>query len=192
MRHTLTRKSHKPLQYILLAVAILLLATGLYILLMVKATSLVVPGMAPSYVAAPEQIGDHTIIIPEIGVNVNIASGDQSMLKNGAWHRFPERGDPEKGGNFIVSGHRFIMGWTPTKTKQQSYFYNLDKLEVDDTILIDWNKTRYTYKITKKYTVKPQQVEIEAPSDEAKLTLYTCTLNGSNDGRVVFEAIKQN
>jgi len=167
------------------------MAGGIYILLMVKATSLVVPGLAPSYVAAPERIGDRQVIIPKIGVNVAIAAGDQSVLKTGAWHRFPERGDPVKGGNFIVSGHRFIMGWTPAKTKQFSFFYNIDQMEVGDEVLIDWNKTRYTYKITKIHTVKPNQTEIEAPSDDAKLILYTCNLNGSNDGRVVIEAIKQ-
>lgn len=191
MRFAANKKPAKRWNYLLLAVAVLLLMGGIYILLMLKATSLVVPGMAPVKIEAPEQIGDHQIIIPEIGVNVGIASGDQSVLKTGAWHRFPERGDPEKGGNFIVSGHRFIMGWSPQRTKEQSYFYNLDKLDVDDTVLIDWNKTRHTYKITKKYTVKPNQIEIESPSTEAKLTLYTCTLNGSNDGRIVFEAVKQ-
>lgn len=190
MRFAVNKRRHKHWNYVLLVVAVLLMAGGIYILLMVKATSLVVPGLEATKIEAPEQIGDSQIIIPEIGVNVAIASGNQTVLKTGAWHRFPERGDPVKGGNFIVSGHRFIMGWTPQRTKEQSYFYNLDKLDVDDTVLIDWNKTRYTYKITKKYTVKPNQIEIEAPSDEAKLTLYTCTLNGSNDGRVVFEAVK--
>lgn len=50
------------------------------------------------------------------------------------------------------------------------------------------NGRRYQYEITKKYEVKPTQIEIEASSNEAKLTLYTCTLQGENDGREVFEA----
>lgn len=191
MRYVANKKRRQWPRYVALAVSVLLLASGIYILLMIKATSLVVPGMQASYVAPPEEIKDRQVIIPKIGVNNEIKSGNQSVLKTGAWHRFPERGDPEKGGNFIVSAHRFVMGWTPTKTKQQSFFYNIDKLAVGDEILIDWNKTRHTYRITNIDTVKPNQTEIEAPSDEAKLTLYTCTLNGSNDGRVVLTAIKQ-
>lgn len=157
---------------------------------MAKAPTILVPDLKPVATEAPEEVKDKQIIIPKIGVNVEIKEGNQSVLKTGAWHRFPERGDPENGGNFIVSGHRFVMGYTPKRTKQQSFFYNIDKLIVGDTILIDWHAKRYDYKITKIYTVKPNQVEIEAPSDDPKLTLYTCTLNGSNDGRVVLEAIK--
>lgn len=169
-----------------MSVAMLLI--GIYLLTMSQAPTLIVPSLKPTVIEAPEEIKDKQVIIPKIGVNVEIKEGNQSVLKTGAWHRFPERGDPVKGGNFIVSGHRFVMGYTPKATKEQSFFYNIDKLAEGDAILIDWQKQRYTYKITKIYSVKPNQVEIENPSDEAKLTLYTCTLNGSNDGRVVIEA----
>lgn len=178
-------------RYASITLAIILLVGGLYLLVMSQKPTLLVPDLRPTVIEAPEEVKDKQVIIPKIGVNVEIKEGDQSVLKTGAWHRFPERGDPEKGGNFIVSGHRFVMGYTPKATKEQSFFYNIDKLAIGDTILIDWQKQRYTYKITKVYSVKPNQVEIENPSKEAKLTLYTCTLNGSNDGRVVLEAVKQ-
>lgn len=178
------------LRYGSVLLAIILLVVGVYLLIMSQKPTLLVPDLKPTVIEAPEEIKDKQVIIPKIGVNVEIKEGDQSVLKTGAWHRFPERGDPEKGGNFIVSGHRFVMGYTPKRTKEMSFFYNIDKLAVGDTILIDWQKTRYEYKITKIHTVKPNQVEIENPSDEAKLTLYTCTLNGSNDGRVVLVATK--
>lgn len=135
----------------------------------------------------PEEIADKRIIIPKIAVKVDIFEGDQSVLDKGAWHRVPQNGNPDKGGNFVVSAHRFVMGRTPGQTKNNSPFYNIDKLKVDDSIFIDWQQKRREYKITKIYDVKPNQVEIEAPSDKAKLTLYTCTLGGSADGRVVIE-----
>ena len=67
-------------------------------------------------------------------------------------------------------------------------FYHIDKLAVGDKIVIDYIGTRYGYEIEKIFTVKPTQVEIEAPSTDAKLTLYTCELDGSDAGRVVVVA----
>ena len=49
----------------------------------------------------------------------------------------------------------------------------------------------YTYTVTKKYNVKPNATEIEAPSETSKLTLYSCSLGGSADGRIVIEATTQ-
>ncbi len=54
-----------------------------------------------------------------------------------------------------------------------------------DDITVYWDKKDYRYKITEVKTVKPNETSIEAPSKEPKLTIYTCTLGGSADGRVV-------
>ncbi len=66
--------------------------------------------------------------------------------------------------------------------------YDLDKMKLGDKIIVDWHKKRYAYKVTKIYSVKPNAVEIEERSDYRKMTLYTCTLAGSTDGRIVIEA----
>lgn len=182
------KRPNKWLYRVLLVAAVSLMAAGVYLLVLSQRPTLLAPDLKPVAIAAPSQIKNSQLIIPKIGVNIEYEAGDQAVLKTGAWHRFPERGDPVKGGNFVLAGHRFVMGLTPKRTQQQSFLYNIDKLVVGDTILIDWQANRYTYKITKIYTVKPNQIEIENQSDEAKLTLYTCTLNGSNDGRVVIEA----
>lgn len=167
-----------------------LLLLGAYLLLMAKAPTVLVAGLKPTVIEAPQEVKDKQLIIPKIGVNIGFNEGSQAVLHDGAWHRFPERGDPQKGGNFILAAHRFVMGYTPKRTKEMSFLYNIDKLDVGDAILIDWQGQRYNYKISKIETVKPTQTEIEAASDDAKLTLYTCTLNGSNDGRIVIEAVK--
>lgn len=131
-----------------------------------------------------EPEGDR-VIIPKIGVNVPINTGGAEALNDGAWHRFPERGDPVKGGNFILSAHRFEIGLTPGETARKSPFYHIEKMNVGDQVIVDFHKKRYAYEITQMKEVKPNQVEIEAPSDEAKMTLYTCTLKGETDGREV-------
>ena len=56
---------------------------------------------------------------------------------------------------------------------------------------MDFQGKRYGYEIIEEKSVKPTQVEIEAPvpeGEDAKLTLYTCTLKGESDGREVFIA----
>ncbi len=137
-------------------------------------------------------IGQDMLYIPKISVSVPFSTGGEEVMEAGAWHRFPERGDPETGGNFIVSAHRFVMKWTPGATMNSSPFYNVGKLNEGDEILVDYKGKRYKYQISKKYSVKPDAVNIEDPVQnraiDHKLTLYSCTLQGSGDGRDVFEA----
>jgi sortase A len=127
------------------------------------------------------------VIIPQLGIQEGIYEGGPEVLENGTWHRYPERGKPGVG-NFILSGHRFVMGNTPGETLRKSPFYNLGKIKVGDPLYVDWRGRRFSYKVTKTYQVKPNEVSIEAPSKKHKLTLYTCTLSGSADGRLVIEA----
>ncbi len=190
-------KRHKPYSLrrkILLGLSLLAAATGLYLLLLVTSPGL--PGFDLSKYEpidiATVPIGDRQLIIPKIGVNIQFLEGNASTLEKAAWHRFPERGNPEVGGNFIVSAHRFRLGLTPEGTRARSPFYNINKLEAGDKIYADYNGKRHEYVITKKYAVKPHQTEIEAPSDSPKLTLYSCTLKGSHDGREVIEAVPSN
>jgi sortase A len=127
---------------------------------------------------------ENRLYIPKL--KLNVPYGDtEDALNSGAWHRYPERGDPEKGGNFILAGHRFEMGWTYQEISKKSPFYHIDQLQVGDAIFIDFGGKRYQYAIEDRLRVKPTQVEIEAPSDNPKLTLYTCTLGGEMDGREV-------
>lgn len=129
------------------------------------------------------------IQIAKIGLEVPFYSrGGAELLDKGAWHRFPDRGDPIRGGNFILSAHRFSLGLTPQGTVEKSPFYNLHKLDPGDNLRIYFSGKWYDYTVRRMYSVKPSAVEIEAPSETAKLTLYTCSLSGAADGRLVVEA----
>ncbi|HRJ06147.1 MAG TPA: class E sortase [Candidatus Saccharibacteria bacterium] len=135
--------------------------------------------------------GDSNMLyIERLGLKLPIVEGvDSSILLKGVWHRRPENGNPERGGNFVLSAHRFNMGLTPAGTVKQSPFYHLDKLAANDRIAVDYNGERYYYKVERKYTVPADATSIEGPSNEAKMTLYSCTLRGSADGREVVEAL---
>ncbi|HEX6416602.1 MAG TPA: sortase [Candidatus Saccharimonadales bacterium] len=172
-------------------IALALLAAGGYILLlaMTPKLSIFYPSqpMDVSALEAPKPT-DNRIIIPSINVNIPYGDDGEAALDRGAWWRHPDRGNPEKGGNFIIAAHRFSIQPTPQATVEKSPFYHLDKVKEGDPIIVDFNGKRYGYKVSKQYTVAPNQTEIEAESEEPKLTLYSCELGGADAGRVVFEA----
>ncbi len=170
-------------------VAVILLSLGLYLLLLLFSPKIDLVNRTPDVQAQSTKAdGENSIIIPKIGVNIEYKTGDESVLDDYAWHRYPERGNPEIGGNFIISAHRFKVGFSPGETRRRSPFYNIEQLQVGDKVYTRFNKKMYEYKISKRYDVKPDAIEIEAPSDTPKLTIYSCTLGGSADGRVVIEA----
>lgn len=168
------------------------LTGGCYILSLVLAPTVSLSTIKPIKAAAlpAAKTNDNRVIIPKIGVNIPYGSDGVKSLDKGAWWRYPARGNPLDGGNFIIAAHRFSVQPTPGATVIKSPFYHIDKLKSADQILIDYNGKRYGYSIEKIFTVKPNQTEIEAPvsRNESRLTLYSCELGGSNDGRVVLYA----
>lgn len=181
------KRGGKKAALLSLVLAIAMFTGGVYLLLLTFAPALNVPGLqTPTTTATSNDV--NRIIIEKINVDIPFHTGGAEALEKGAWHRFPERGDPEMGGNFILSAHRFQLGVTPQQTRAKSPFYNLDKLEIGDTLTVTFNKKDYTYKVTEKYDVERTAVEIEAPSEAHKLTLYSCSLKGEKDGRIVLEA----
>lgn len=135
-----------------------------------------------------DKITENRLYIPKIDINLPYAPGDETVMENGAWWRQPQNGNPESGGNFVLSAHRFIMGLTPQQTQRKSPFYNIDKMQVNDEFIVDYEGKRYTYVIREISKVKPDAIEIEKRTEEPRLTLYSCTLGGAADGREVFIA----
>lgn len=135
-----------------------------------------------------DKITENRLYIPKIDINLPYATGDETVMETGAWWRSPSSGNPKDGGNFVLSAHRFIMSWNPSETAKRSPFYNIDKLGKGDTITIDYEGKRYTYTIDENYSVPPTAVEIEARTEDNRLTLYSCGLGGSDDKREVIVA----
>lgn len=180
-------------------IILLLVAAGLYLLWLVASPWLSGQSINPTsnattqrMAATAQTIGENRLYIPKINVSVPYARGDANVLENGAWWRAPESGNPKDGGNFVLAAHRFVMGWTPQQTERKSPFFNIDQLRLKDKLYVDYEGTRYTYLITRIHEVAPTATEIEAPTPgKNQLTLYSCTLGGSNDGRAVIVATLQ-
>ena len=179
-------------RYGLTSLAIVLLGSGIYILVLVLTPQVSKPTVNKTWNSpvpqSKQELTEDRIYIPKLKLNLTYKAGDAKVLRDNIWHRFPERGDPEKGGNFILAGHRFEIGLTPGETKRRSPFYHIDALLQGDKIYADFGGHRYLYKVADRFKVKPTQTEIEASSIDPKMTLYTCTFQGSADGREVIIA----
>lgn len=114
----------------------------------------------------------NSLTIPAMLLDTPILEGPvkdtYKILDHGIW-RLPFTSTPDKGGNTVIVGHRF------TYTNPQGIFYYLNKIRVGDEVGVVWNNISYLYKVSSVSTVPPTQVDVQAPSADARLTLYTCT-----------------
>ncbi len=122
------------------------------------------------------------LVIPQIGVDAEILEGSSaSVLNRGLWRR-PRTGTPVKGGNTVITGHRFLY------TNGPNTFYALDKMRIGDRFLIFWNGEEYDYEVEDIRTVTPDRVEIERNTKDDIVTLYTCTPLWTSKNRLVVRA----
>lgn len=182
------RRQKRPLYFLALAFAAICMMSGIYLIVLTVSPAIPIKNAISLDTTDDAQDTRDRIQIEKISVEVPIYTGGAEVLEKGVWHRYPDRGDPEKGGNFILSAHRFRMAGNPVLTHERSPFYNLDKVMVGDKVRIFFQGEWYGYVVSRTYSVKPNEISIEDPTSEAKLTLYSCTLSGSSDGRIVVEA----
>lgn len=121
---------------------------------------------------APDTTISNRIIIPRMQLDTPILEAPTSdsftVLKAGVWH-LPFSTDPTEGGNMVVAAHRFSY------TGPRGLFYFLDKLQTGDEIGVQWQGTLYRYKVVSSRTVAPTEVSVQQPTNDTRLTLYTCT-----------------
>lgn len=132
---------------------------------------------------ANSQPAGNTLFIPKIGVSEAVQEGGAEKLQNGVLRR-SHTSTPDDGGNTVIVGHRFMYDVRGT-------FYHLDKLEQGDEIFVHWNEKKYRYTVTDTFVVTPEQVEVEADTEDDRLTLYTCTPLWSAKNRLVVQASLQ-
>lgn len=120
---------------------------------------------------------ENRLAISKIGINTKIGEATidnyESALKQGVW-RVSDFGAPSDNSMpTILAAHRYgYLAWSNLFRRENS-FYNLPKLNVGDTVEIDWRQRRYIYEIY----AEGQGPEITDYT--ADLILYTCVdLNG--------------
>lgn len=123
-----------------------------------------------------------TIIIPRLGLYETIHEGpDESTLNQGIWRR-PQTSTPDKRSNTVFAAHRHTISGPGA-------FYHLDKIQLGDNIYVYWQSKRYHYIVRKIFVVPPTQIEVESPTRDNRLTLYTCTPLWSFKDRLVVQAV---
>ncbi|CAN5691390.1 hypothetical protein BH24ACT18_BH24ACT18_21650 [soil metagenome] len=96
----------------------------------------------------------------------------------------------QDGANVYIAGHR--VGYPGTKSNL--VFWDLDKLEKGDEILLtDAEGKRYTYQVFDKFVVDPSAVRVLRPMPgKSVVSLQTCTLPDYSRRLVVQGELKEN
>ena len=120
------------------------------------------------------------LVIPKIGVDIEILSSDNEAwaLNLGAWH-MDRTGTPDSG-NMVISAHRFRY-----RPPSQKTFYLLDKVVIGDNFIIYWHEQEYDYVVTDTKIVASDDTSILNQTDENQVTLFTCTPLFSTEKRLV-------
>jgi sortase A len=107
------------------------------------------------------------IEMPRIGVDKIVVAGvDKNDLKKGPGH-YPETPLPGQLGNSAIAGHRTTFGQP---------FFDVDKLDNGDEIILTTLTGRYVYRVTGQQIVAPSDYQVIATTDptRATLTLTSC------------------
>ena len=126
-------------------------------------------------------VSPNRLIITKIGVNAPIVESQSAKygLSKGVWH-LPESSTPDKGGNTVITGHRFK--YLPPHNMT---FYLFHKLEVGDLVSVIWHEKDYLYRIREIKIVDKTDLSILKPTSEPILTLFTCHPIYSTENRLV-------
>ena len=139
------------------------------------------------------------LIIPKIAVDVpsvytdtmgstsaeTAAKQDLALQKGVAWFGIPGADShPGQLGNTVLSGHSSNDWLAPGDYK--FVFARLDQLAKGDVIYLNYQGTRYTYTVTAKKVINPNDISaLYRGDDKPILTLLTCTPVGTALNRLL-------
>ncbi len=134
-----------------------------------------------------------TITIPKINLTAPVVYDEESYdedkvqlaLRRGVVH-YGTTAVPGQAGNIVMIGHSSGQLWAPGDYK--FVFTLLDKVGVNDRIFVDYEGTRYIYRVTSTTVVQPTDISVIQPTQKPQLTLITCTPVGTNKQRLVVQA----
>ena len=128
--------------------------------------------------AAAKRADGSRLVIGNIGVDVGVFDGDSARaLKRGVYHH-AGTADPGDSGNVVLAGHR-----------NRRQFLLLHQVKTGDTITVSWRGENHDYRVSKKFTVSPDDTWIMAQTGPDRLTLYTCLPRSAGNKRSVVVAL---
>ena len=115
--------------------------------------------------------------IPELNIKAPVLDGvGNDTLRQAAGH-FENTGDVGKG-NYCIAGHSSVI--------YKEFFNNLKNVQKGMEIyLYDKSKNRYTYVVTDSFIVNPDGTWILNDFEDVRVTIVTCTDDGTQRQVVV-------
>ena len=120
--------------------------------------------------------------IPKIELETYVLSEYSVQALNVSVTKF-YGGEPNKIGNFCISGHNFVA---------KNMFHDLKKLEIGDELLLtDLQNNQVKYVIYDIFNVDPDDTDClsQKTNGRIEVTLITCTTDSSK--RIIVKAAKQ-
>lgn len=105
--------------------------------------------------------------IDKIDLSVTIAEGTDNKSITLSVGHFPQTAMAGEKGNFAVVGHRSY--------RYGAYFNRLDEVEAGDIIRVKTVDGQFEYEVDEIFVVEPEEVWVLDSTDEATITLVTCT-----------------
>ena len=121
------------------------------------------------------------IEIPSINLSQALVEGISDNVLQYFLGHFPDSAAPGQVGNFAIAGHR-VSDYTDA-------FINLYKVTAGDKIIVKTHDKKYTYVIEENYIVNPDKVEVLDATENATITLITCTVGSKQ--RVIVKGTLQ-
>lgn len=123
-----------------------------------QAASVSTPGRAP---ISPDQMLTR-VIVPKINLDAIVVEGaSRKDLSDGPGH-MKQTAMPGEVGNAVITGHR------------DTFFRHIYELVKGDQIQIRRNGRVFTYQVTGKRIVMPEDLSVIKPTADPQLTLITC------------------
>ena len=136
------------------------------------------------------------LIITKLNIDVPVHFGISNdthtvnkAMENGVAHFMVPGASayPGQVGNTVITGHS--AGDIYSSNQYKFIFSGLERLVEGDLIYIDYNKVRYTYRMTGRKTVEPSDVaSLKYDGDKKILTLITCWPLGTSRYRLLIFA----
>ncbi len=123
--------------------------------------------------------------IPSLHIRIPVVEGtDDQSLQVSAGH-FEGTGGLGSG-NYCIAGHNSVI--------YDEVFNDLDQIQIGDEMYLvdnDENRTKYLYVVTEYKIVEPNQVDILRDFGDTRITVVSCTDDGSQRQVVVGTYKKQ-
>jgi sortase A len=117
------------------------------------------------------------MVIDKISLTAPIAEGTDNKSIRYALGHFKGTAMPGAVGNFAIAGHRsYTFG---------EYFSRLDELEAGDMIKVMYKGNTFNYVVDDSFVVKPSEVEVLDQTEDATITLVTCTPKWTGTHRLI-------